>query len=99
MRGSLLLPHYLLDAHPEETGLNLTKMTRVHQLYQAEILDHITGPGVDPDLDLDQDLIPEEVLDQEQHLNCLILEADQDLALTPGTTGQFQIHHEILKQN
>lgn len=74
-------------------------MTRVHQLYQAETLDHITSPGVDPDLDQDQGLIPEEVLDQEQHLNCLILEADQDLALTPGATGQFQIHHEILQQN
>lgn len=67
VRGNLVLPHCLPGVHPGGTGLNLTRKTRACHLYQAEGLDHTTGP--DPGLDLNQDLTPEEVLDQDQPLN------------------------------
>lgn len=97
MRGSLVLLHCLLDIHPEEAGLNLIRKTRAHPLYQAEGLDHTTGP--DPDLGLNQDLIPEEVLDQDQPLNRHVLEAGQGQVLTLGFKRRFPILHEIFQHD
>ncbi|OXB65523.1 hypothetical protein ASZ78_001830 [Callipepla squamata] len=65
----------IFNIHPEETGLNLTRKTRVHRLSQAKRVGHTTGPGPDPDLDLSQGLIPKEVPDRDQPLNHRVLEA------------------------
>lgn len=97
MRGNLVLLHCLLDIHPEETGLNLIRKTRVRRLYRAEGLDHTTGP--DPDLGLNQDLIPEEVLDQDQPLNHRVLEVGQGQVLTLGIKRQFPILHEMFQHD
>jgi len=99
VRGNLVLLRCLLDIHPEETGLNLIRKTRAHQLYQAEGLGRITGPDPNPDLGLDRDLIPEEVLDQDQPLNHHVLEVGQGQALTLGSKRQFPILHEILQHD
>lgn len=99
VRGNLVLLHCLLDVHPEETGLNLIRKTRVHRLYQAEGLDHTTGLGLDPDLGLNQDLIPGEVLDQDQPLNHHILEVGQGQVLTLGIKRRFPVLHEIFQHD
>lgn len=99
MRGNLVPLHCLLDVHPEETGLNLIRKTRVHQLSQAERVGHITGPGPDPDLGLSQGLIPKEVPDQDQPLNHHVLEVGQDQVLTLGIKRLFPILHEILQHD
>lgn len=96
VRGNLVLLHHLLDIHPEETGLNLIRRTRVHQLYQAETLGHTTGPG--PDLGLNQGLILE-VPDQDQPLNHHVPKVDQDQVLAPGIKRLFPILHEILQRD
>lgn len=93
--GNLVLLHRLPDIHPEGTGLNPTRKTRAHQLYQAEGLDHTTGP----DLGLNQDLTPEEALDQDQPLNHHVHEVGQGQVLTLGIKRQFPVLHEIFQHD
>lgn len=99
MRGNLVPPRCLLDILPEETGLNLIRKTRVHQLSQAERVGHTTGPGLDPDLGLSQGLIPKEVPDQGQPLNHRVLEVGQDQVLILGIKRLFPILHEIFQHD
>lgn len=96
VRGNRVLPHCLPGAHPGGTGLNLIKKTRACHLYQAEGLDRTTGP--DPGLDPNQDLTPEEVLDQDQLLNHRDLEVGHGPVLTPGSKRLFPILHEIFQR-
>lgn len=95
MRGNPILPHCLPDVHPGETGLNLIRKTRACHLYQAEGLDRTTGP--DPGLDLNQDLTPEEVPDQDQPPNHRDLEVGPGQLLTPGSKRLFPILHETFQ--
>lgn len=99
MRGNLVPPRCLLDILPEETGLNLIRKTRVHQLSQAERVGRTTGPGPDPDLGLSQGLIPKEVPDQGQPLNHRVLEVGQDQVLILGIKRLFPILHEIFQHD
>lgn len=95
VRGNPVLPHCLPGVHPGETGLDLIRKTRARRLYQAEGLARTTGP--DPGQDLNQDLTPEEVLDQDQPLNHCILEVGHGQVLTPGSKKLFQIPREIFQ--
>lgn len=97
VRGNLVLRRCLPGVRPGETGLNLIRKTRACHLYQAEDLDHTTGPDPDPGLDLNQDLTPEEVLDQDQPLNHHDLEVGHGQVLTPGSKRLFPTLHGIFQ--